>query len=244
MNGFNYRGNNSRDFHIIMLEPPEEVFAERDVESISIPGRSGDLIFDNGRYKNVRIKYRCAILPPEESQETMRDMAIRALNWLFSDATYEMLTNTYNPRYFRMARVVGNISVSSIVEQAGEFTIEFDCKPQKFLLDGNTMVAYDAPGVLHSSYQMPAMPLITVYGHGAATVTVAGVSVEIKNIADVLSLDCDLQNAYRQLGDSPPENQNYNVNAPIFPELHYGDNNISWTGGIERVEIIPRWWVL
>ena len=88
-----------------------------------------------------------------------------------------------------------------------------------------------------------ALPLITVYGTGEGTVTVGDITVRIKVMEDHLILDSDTQNAYTE-ADGVMTNQNYNIYAPVFPQLEPGVNQISWTGGVARLEIIPRWWTL
>jgi phage-related protein len=52
-------------------------------------------------------------------------------------------------------------------------------------------------------------------------------------------LDCDLQNAYNGNG-----NRNMYIDAPEFPVLKNGENKISFSGGITKIQIIPRWWEL
>jgi phage-related protein len=83
------------------------------------------------------------------------------------------------------------------------------------------------------------LPVITLYGQGAGLLTVGGCIVEVKALDGFLYLDSETQNAYNN-----NVNQNLNINAPAFPVLDDGEINIAFTGGIERVEIIPRWWEL
>ena len=83
------------------------------------------------------------------------------------------------------------------------------------------------------------MPFITLYGQGAGRLTIGDCVVEVKALAGTLYLDSDTQNAYNNNG-----NQNLNINAPVFPVLGDGEILIAFSGGIERVEIIPRWWEL
>ena len=63
-------------------------------------------------------------------------------------------------------------------------------------------------------------------------------------MTDQLTLDCELQTAYRQIGDSAPENMNSCIYAPSFPVLGKAVTKISWTGGVTKVDIIPRWWTI
>lgn len=242
LNGFTFGSFISVSHGIIMTESPPEVFPERDVEKISVPGLSGDVVKDNGRYKNVPIPYKCAFLP--EDDQTMRHDAIYVIAALQPTAEYRRLENTYDPDHFRMARVYSNITLKSLVEQIGTFQLQFDCKPQRFLKMGEHPISLNAPTTLHNPTLFPAKPIITIYGAGAGTVTVGARTVVVKSITDQITLDCDIQNAYRQAGEGTPENMNTHISAPEFPQLLAGKNPVSWSGDIERVEIIPRWWTI
>lgn len=239
---FVFGGLSSDAFGIIMREAPAEVTPARDITVLPIEGRDGDLLQDNGRYKNVHIPYKCAVLPDASSD--LRKTAIEICAYLAMTPAYKRLENTYDPDHFRMARVYSEITVESIVEQAGIFTVNFDFKPQRFLKLGEHAVEFTESGVFCNPTLFPAKPIITVYGTGAGVVTVGDQTVTIKAIEDQIVLDCDLQQAYRQLGDGAPENMNGNIKAPVFPQLLAGENPVQWTGDIERVEIIPRWWTL
>ena len=65
INTFYLDEESAEAYGLIMLAPPDHVVAERDIERKEVPGRSGDVIIDNGRYKNVTVKYSCAILPED-----------------------------------------------------------------------------------------------------------------------------------------------------------------------------------
>lgn len=76
-----YLGTDSAEnYGIIMTAPPDHVIAERDIERKEVPGRSGDVIIDNGRYKNITVKYSCAILP--EDGVSFRTAVTRAVQFL------------------------------------------------------------------------------------------------------------------------------------------------------------------
>ena len=45
--------------------PPLTTLSRKGTSSARSAGRSGDVIIDNGRYKNVTVKYSCAILPED-----------------------------------------------------------------------------------------------------------------------------------------------------------------------------------
>lgn len=242
INGFYLGGLRSQDYGIIMTAPPTIIFAERDVETISVEGMSGDLTRDKGRYKNVTVPYKCAILPKDE--ETIREAAVYAMELLKPSAAYVRLKNTYHPETFRLARIAGYISVESILEQAGEFTANFNCKPQRFLVDGEYPVEFESPSFIVNPTTEIAKPLIVVYGTGPGNLTVGNATVKIKALEDEITLDSEIENAYRQPGEGAPEKRNSSIYAPEFPELLPGVNAVSWDGGITSVKITPRWWTL
>lgn len=241
MNSFTLGGENSEAYGIIMTAPPDEVSAERDVEVVSIPGKSGDAIIDGGRYKNVEIPYECALLPDED--DDYRNSAISLLSFLRPTAEYRRLENTYDSDHYRMAHVASAISVESIAEQAGVFKIKWDCKPQRYLKSGETEISFSKSGSISNPTLFDALPLIKVTGSAPGTVSVNGTTVEIKSISGTMYLDCELENAY-SVSACAPKNENANIYAPDFPVLSPGDNAIQFTGGITSVAITPRWWEL
>lgn len=67
INTFYLDAESAEAYGLIMLAPPDHVVAERDIERKEVPGRSGDVIIDNGRYKNVTVKFTgivMVVLPP------------------------------------------------------------------------------------------------------------------------------------------------------------------------------------
>lgn len=212
---------------------------ERDIENISVPGRNGDLLIDNGRFKNIPVSYPISIC-----QDFARN-ADEARAWLLCKAGYRRLEDEYNPDIFRMATFKGPINFDvQFLSRAGDATLTFDCKPQRFLVEGEAARQFLVPSFLVNPTQFNAKPLITVYGIGPGNLTVGNTTVQIKALEDQVTLDCEVMNAYRQVGEGAPENKNNTVRAMPFPELLPGENIISWDGGITSIEIIPRWWTL
>lgn len=245
MNGINYFCYGqfcSADHNIIITAPPTEAIAERDVENVSITGRSGDLILDNDRYKNVSVVFECTAIPADG--KTLRETIIDIVESMAPSAGYKRLTTTYDPEHFRMAQVSTGISVKSIAEQAGTFKLSFDCKPQRFLVSHEEPIAMEKASTFWNASKQPARPLITLYGTGSGTLTVGNITVNIFRLTDQITLDCDLMTAYRKVGDAATENKNSDIYAPDFPILLYGENKISWTGGIQKITMIPRGWTL
>ena len=94
--------------------------------------------------------------------------------------------------------------------------------------------------ILTNPTKYTAKPIIEVSGSGSGSITVGRRTIEIKNIANTITIDSELQEVY-----SDGVNQNSNVIAPEgLPILEAGENVISYSGGITNVTISPRWWTI
>lgn len=206
---------------------------ERDLEYVSVPGRDGDLILDNGRYKNISVKYKAYIIDKYNSN-------IRGLrNALVSKVGYQRLEDTVNPEEFRLAQAIPFDIDEYGILRAGEFVMEFNCKPQRFLKSGEQPIEITASTSLFNEH-MPSKPLVRAYGTG--TFTINGVVVTITTANSYTDIDCELQECYK---DTLATNCNGNVTLTSgnFPTLATGENSVSMSG-ITKLVITPRWWML
>ena len=212
------------------------VFSEAvpNIESKTIPGRNGALIFDTGSYENRRGSASCFCL-----QENAEAAVSSAGRFLMGKKGYRRLETSDDPNHYWMARVKNSPQIEMRLRVIAPFEIEFDCKPQRFLKSGENKTSFTKSGYISNQYGQTALPLITLYGNGNGTLTIGSCVVEVNNLSGVLRLDSDTQNAYNDNG-----NQNMNINAPSFPTLPDGETQIAFSGGINRVEIVPRWWEL
>lgn len=132
---------------------------ERDVTAVSIPGRNGDLIFDNGRFFNAEVFYDCGMSRNFVDFDTFRSLL------MLNSTTYGWLTDTYHPTEKRRARVARIEEISTTAANlGGRFRVVFDCKPQRYLASGEIPITLTnntaASVVLNTPYA--AYPLIEV----------------------------------------------------------------------------------
>lgn len=229
MNTFTYNGVTSSAYGIFIEHRPVVAFPKRRIESITIPGRSGNLLFDTGAYDNVAVTYQAAYRG--NVRDTGRDIAA----WLYQN-DYLTLSDSYDPSYFRKAVYVSPLNITDIIAVAGRAAITFDCKPQRYLLSGLTAITPTSGDDITNLYQ-PSLPIISFTGNGV--LTVGSRTVTIAGNTGTLILDSENQTA--SVGGN-------NANSLItlsdgFPVLENGDTIVSWTG-ISNVSIIPNWWTL
>lgn len=158
---------------------------ERDVEMITIPGRSGSFALDNGRFENITVTYPAGIFA--ETEADFRDAISEFRNFLCSRKGYVRLQDEYNPNEYRMAVYKSGLEVEPAMLKAGEFDITFDCKPQRWLTSGETAVTIANSGdTITNPTLFEASPLLEVEGYG--TLNVNGTEIEIADelVGDVL----------------------------------------------------------
>lgn len=217
---------------------------ERDVETVTVPGRNGLLTLDNGRYKNIKITYPCFMADNFDTDFG----AFKAA--MLSKVGYKQLTDTYHPEGFRLARLVGGFSPETgILNKSAHFEVQFDCYPQFYLNSGQNYVTVANNGTITNPTSFPSSPMIRVTFSTTprdGTVTVNGRTVVITAAGGTnVYIDCDSQDAYRIGSTEGIVSQNGKITvADGFPFLSPGANLVAYTGNISSVSIIPRWWTL
>lgn len=234
-----YNGVSTEEFGIIVESPPDYEIAERDYEVISIPGKSGDYVIDRGGFKNVDRVYNIAI---GEAGSDFADLAPRIAEWLYSGYGYKRLEDSYHPDYFMMARVSTQPTVINILQQAGRAEITFNRKPQRYLKTGERTTKLTSDGRIYNPTYFDSEPIIKVFGSGDGTINVNNKTIQVTDIpTSGIVIDSEMQETY---SGTISYNQNVNYMQGEFPKLNPGRNNILFSGGITRLEIIPRWWTI
>lgn len=229
-----FNNKNIGDFGVGISGSGTFAAPKRDLETVSVPGRSGDLTMDNGRYNNIKITYPCYIY--REFAKNFDDF--RA--FMLSCVGYKRLEDTYHPYEYRKAFVASDLDPKVYaLNRSGEFDLEFSCMPQRFLKLGEETISLEEDSTLVNPTLFDAAPLIRVYGSGM--LGVGSNTITIEDVNDYIDIDCDIQDAYH---GSLNYNDKITLNSGSFPVLSPGENGISISGDISQVDIIPRWWTL
>ncbi len=234
INYFLYGGRNSRDFDLYISGEGTYDAPERDVELIDVPGRSGSLVRDNKRFKNITVKYPAFIATNfDKNFEAFR-------NFMLSIPGYRRLEDTYHPEEFRKALYTGPLSASMTAYlNAGSFDIEFNCMPQRFLKSGEKEITFTENRKIINPTAYPSKPLIRVYGSG--TLAIGNQIVKVKeNPFPYIDIDAEVMDAYMGAANA---NSFIELEGTDFPEIQPGESEVRLTG-VSRIEIKPRWWII
>ena len=139
-----------------------------------------------------------------------------------------------------MAYYSGGAEFVSLFNEYGEGTLTFNCAPEKYFKMGERDIVLTQNQVLRNPSAFAAMPLIKIAGNGSdGTLTFGSNSLTIKAVPTSITIDTKLHKAY---------NGSTNYNSKIsgyYEKMTLGkETQISWSGGITAVTIIPRWWTI
>ena len=139
---------------------------ERAVEFVDVPGRNGAIALDQGRYNNIEITYPAGTFA--KTQEEFRENLSAFRNAILSQRGYQRLEDTYHPEEYRMGVYSSGLEVSPAgYNQAGEFELIFNCKPQRWLTVGAYPIPVDSGDVLENPTPFSSGPLLEIDGYGS-----------------------------------------------------------------------------
>ena len=225
---FEWNGVKCTDYGIYVTEQPPSTIPEERVTFTNIPGRSGSLTTLEGDYvyEDLVLTATCVISDPDRIPEIA--------GWLRGSGT---VTFANRPGGFYHARVVNQIPFEKILRGNPHlaFAVNFRCKPFWYQKNVAPIALTQSGSFVTNPGNVYAEPVITVYGTGAITLMVGMTIVELEGISGSITLDSQLQEAYSGVTS---------LNGAMsgeFPILKPGQNAISWSGNVTKVEVKSNW---
>lgn len=264
-----FDGINSLDYGIYITGEAVYNAPERAVEMVTIPGRNGALAIDQGRFENIEVTYPCGCFADTQADFASKVSAFR--NAIASRYSYKRLTDEYNADEYRLGLYKSGLEVSAIsYHRAGEFDITFDCKPQRFLLDGDTpydfVTSYDGlldddsvqltdengndleGGIavnmsLANPTPFASKPLLIVTGSGTVDIGSQLITISGITASTVIYIDCETMEIYTISGGVPSgAGSRVTFNTNDFPTIPSGNSGVTYS--TQGLQIIPKWWRL
>ena len=240
MNSFTYNGQSSAEFNLHIESKNIFSSPSYDADFVYVPGRSGDIINSNRRFSNVSVTY--TVFLARKNISSLADILRSIKEWLYTKPdSYHELTDTYDSEYFRYAVISGSLNIEEQLNRVGSFTVTFNCKPFKYSFSGRqTVTANSSTLTVTNPSALESRPYIKLYGSGAVTLNISSsdknASWKISDIDGYIEIDSELMNCFKGT-----VLKNDTVTGIDFPVFSPGKNNISCTGNVTKIEVIPRW---
>lgn len=152
----------------------------RDAGMVTIPGRNGAFVHDKERFENIEVTYPAFIV--KDNNTNFRTKIDDFRNAMCAQVGYQKLVDTFHPSEYRMAALVDGMEIKPILynDHAATFDITFNCKPQRFLISGDTAVAVADGGTITNPTLFDAKPQLQVKGYGV--IGINGEEIEVENV--------------------------------------------------------------
>lgn len=161
INSLTFDGVNSKDYGIYISGPGVFDAPARKYEMVSIPGRNGQYAIDEGTYDNIEVTYPAFVT--DYTQYSFAERMSQIRNVFGSKSGYCRLYDSYNPDEFRLALFSNGVEVEpKHYNSTGEFNLIFNCKPQRYLVSGETPIEVTSGSKLVNPTYFDARPLIVV----------------------------------------------------------------------------------
>lgn len=229
---FNFRGHKTSDFGMIMSAVYKYNAPQRDVTVIEVPGRNGEIVIDNGRYKAVdwEVDFRV-----NSSTGDVEKLLNNISNWLSAMYSPQKLLFDNEPEYQYLASINDKVTFSRINSKYATGSVTFRLQPIKYFIKDMTATKVINGDVFKNTGTIPAKPIIKIVGTGNGVFKFGKASLTLKNVTGGVVIDSELETivtldgepAYREMTSYP------------FPNLQVGNNSIAIPAGF-TVEITPR----
>lgn len=236
----------SRDYGLLLLSD-EVAGAVPDYESISVPGRNGDLHRSNNRWFN---RERKMVLYCPETAKTSLESFIAAL---LAEPMYSKISSSIWPAFFMYGTFKGGTEPrKSVAYEAGRVEIIFDCKPQKFLTSGEEEIVINSgeeTRYLENPTGFVAKPFLTIqFPSGPSLVEIDFSSASINSVTLLASRFTSVTLDTETMDFIGYDNTNLN---PDFSTNHKDIYIPAGTSGVAcpdtgtfTLRMKPRWWTL
>jgi len=244
-NYFVYNGVDSRDYGLYISGTGRLKIPEKAYNFAEIPGRNGDLIVNaSPRVRNDIIVYPAFLHQINTTGvPTTYDAQFSAMrSWLMSVRGYAELYDSYNCSHYRLAAFAGPVEPDVFQTlDAGSFDLEFNCKPQRYLVTTDDPITitqgsshtFSVCGFKYSD------PLITINAPGTFVVGDNVITVASVGPTFPVTIDCRLMECY----DAAMENMNSRVTFSNYNFPVIADGTIV-TAQSTSLMIDPRWYEL
>lgn len=235
MNYFYFDGGRSIDYGIRISKEATLSAPERDVEVFSVPGRSGELVIDKGRFGPQLVTYEAFFRCPDGERA---DYARRIKSWLLGTPGYRELADTYDRQYYRLARYSGALDIEAVGRRFGKLNLTFSCQPFRLRQDGRALRELPLESTVYNPEDWPSKPYFKLYGDGDIRLAVGGRVWQFSGVSGYIEVDSEIMETHKGL-----LSQNSKKTGDSYPELAPGWNLVKATGA-SKIEMIPRWCAL
>lgn len=221
METFTFNGTSSESLNLIVKDMPLVSRAEKNIETIEVNGRNGNLHIDNGNYLSRSYSIACLAKDKSKIDEINSKLV----------GSGKLTLSKYNDRFFN-ATIKNQIDYSKYMTILQEFPLQFDLDPISFSNE-ETVETLTSSGSITVGGNVDIYPKISITGIGKLVINDTELNVSETDIF----IDCELMNCTK---NGLSKNDKVTLSGDDFPKLKVGSNTITLGSGITQIIIKYR----
>jgi phage-related protein len=206
------------------------------ISAVQIPGRSGDLLQDDGGYYNISATVDCFTMATRTGSTAMTDMK-EVAGFLFSARGYRRLTTYEDPDHYWLAYIKNAAEIAPRLNFLNPFNVEWECKPYAYLTgyDEKITAPTDEAVTVENPTIFKAYPIYYIDGETGATIGTNNGYIQLTTGTGGLIYDTETERAYGVGGGSLDDH----IATSGVPFFNGGSNRLLVENA--TVQYIPRW---
>lgn len=231
---FSFKGIRNTEMKVEMLSMPVRPLPAAQGELKSVPGMNGKLWIPENAYDRINVNFNIFTADDADMDAVCAWLSGEG-DLIFGDepnrAYHARITKQFN-RSHQNARFYNQ-----------NMTPIFDCEPFRYEAEPTAPMAITQSGTaIINPGTVEAAPLIKVEGSGEGTLMIGSATMLFDAMTEPIYVDCDAKMAYTGEGTtlSPRVLATQHVTGEWIT-IATGSSFVSFTGGITKVTITPRW---
>lgn len=221
---FTFNGTISTTYDIIVKKLPPIIMPEKDIESIRVHGRSGNIHIDNQTYNSYNATMEI-IINNLAQLDTIKAWLTGIGTIVFSD----------RPTIQYKCVIKNQLSYDMYAYNSKVVPIQMELAPIGYSTTLTTVTKTTSPATFTGLGTYSSKPILEIKGTGSATITFNGTEFTLDDCSSTAYiLDCDLMNTTKS-----GTNVNHEFTGD-YPSVIVGTNIITWTGTVSEIVIKYR----
>ena len=225
-------GINSYEDLDLLLKSMTIPSSNEQIEEVEVEGRNGSLTIKNGTYENKKLNFSFDL--KRKRNENYIDFQNR-IDYI-EDSLHikkgELIIFNRPDKVFNIKHLTKDISMESDI--IANVDVNVICESFMYEINEQYMDVKNNSNIFYKG-TVEGEPNIKIYGSGNIQLTINSETIQINNVNEYVELDSKLLLCLNSDKTSKSRDM-----IGHFPLLTKGINNISWTGNVSKVEILPR----
>lgn len=226
-----YNNIDSRQLGLVIENYPTIPTANEDFDTFEIPG--GESLSISKGFKDLEIPFDFVY---QAENEEFYNKKTKIDSWLSQKVNQDLEYSRDKTRYYK-AKKVSISATKTTSETVRRFTATFTIEALKYLKEGKIPIEFLLSGQKlyneRANYK-ESFPTLKIYGTDG-TININDIAFTLNNIDQYVTIDSKMKLCYK---DNVNKGRYMTGDYPVF---FNGENNISWSGNITKIEITPNW---